>query len=232
MPLNHELRWGLKDCIIIWVFVIIGSNLFSYILSPWHDTSLLTFFTFSSVVQTSLILFLVFFDVIVLHRQGLQNLGLGIRNAHLSLLEGFFWGILLFLVVLMTGIIISLFSPQEPSPQPIARLILEIESPGQLWLPLVLAVVLAPLGEEVFFRGFFYPVLRRYLGVAWGIIGSSLFFGLMHLDLFRFIPLVIGSMMLTWLYEKTNSLYTSIIAHGTWNAMMIFILVISENQLT
>jgi len=44
----------------------------------------------------------------------------------------------------------------------------------------VFSVTLAPLLEEIFFRGFLYPVLARSFGMGLGICLSALGFGLMH----------------------------------------------------
>jgi membrane protease YdiL (CAAX protease family) len=42
----------------------------------------------------------------------------------------------------------------------------------------------------------------------------------MHFDFIRFLPLAVGGLVLTWLYEKTKSLWSVIIAHGVWNILM------------
>jgi len=55
------------------------------------------------------------------------------------------------------------------------------DRPRDAYLISLIAVTLGPLMEELFFRGFMYPVLARRLGVFWGIILTALPFGLIHL---------------------------------------------------
>lgn len=128
------------------------------------------------------------------------------------------------LVTFMMAIIISLF-PQPPQPQPIAEIILNARGWGQI-LPLLLLVsVIAPLSEELFFRGFIYPVLRSRFGVAWGITATACFFSLIHFDLIRFIPLALGGACLTFFCEKSKSLYPAIAAHSMWNTVMTLFII-------
>jgi hypothetical protein len=55
------------------------------------------------------------------------------------------------------------------------------DSPRDAYLLSIIAVTLGPLMEELFFRGFMYPVLARRMGVAWGVVLTALPFGLIHL---------------------------------------------------
>ena len=55
------------------------------------------------------------------------------------------------------------------------------DRPRDAYLLSIIAVTLGPLMEELFFRGFMYPVLARRMGVAWGVALTALPFGLIHL---------------------------------------------------
>jgi hypothetical protein len=78
--------------------------------------------------------------------------------------------------------------------------------------------VLAPVLEEMLYRGI---VLRGFLerysrGNA--IFGSAVFFGAIHLNMYQFmLGVVIGS-ILGWLYERTRSLIPGIALHGAYNS--------------
>ncbi len=57
-------------------------------------------------------------------------------------------------------------------------------------VPMVLTVTLAaPLGEEIFFRGFAFPALQRSWGVVAALYASGIFFSLLHQDLVGFVAL-------------------------------------------
>jgi membrane protease YdiL (CAAX protease family) len=55
------------------------------------------------------------------------------------------------------------------------------DRPRDAYLLSIIAVTLGPLMEELFFRGFMYPVLARRMGAAWGVALTALPFGLIHL---------------------------------------------------
>jgi membrane protease YdiL (CAAX protease family) len=55
------------------------------------------------------------------------------------------------------------------------------DRPRDAYILAIIAVTLAPLMEELFFRGFMYPALARRTGVTWAIVLSALPFGLIHL---------------------------------------------------
>ena len=89
---------------------------------------------------------------------------------------------------------------------------------GGLALALLLGAVVAPLAEEVFFRGFVYPGLRRQWGVVWGIVISSALFAVVH-AIPGVVPAIFAmGLILAALYELTGSLWPSIALHAIINA--------------
>lgn len=95
---------------------------------------------------------------------------------------------------------------------------------GSLGLKITLgliAVVIAPIVEELIFRGCIYTVLKKYAGMIPALLFTSIFFSLIHNSVFAFFPLIILSMMLIWAYEKTKSLWTPIVMHMIFNATTV-----------
>ncbi|MBC7330112.1 CPBP family intramembrane metalloprotease [bacterium] len=81
-----------------------------------------------------------------------------------------------------------------------------------------LVFALAPIFEELMFRGILYPSLRRELGVTPAIALSSFFFASIHANVSQILPLMALGALFSFLYEKKRSLIPSIIAHALWNA--------------
>jgi len=77
--------------------------------------------------------------------------------------------------------------------------------------------VLAPISEEVYFRGMVYTYFRGKLGAVGGLALSSILFASAHLDPASFIEVAVLGGCLAWLFEKTRSLNTAILAHFTVN---------------
>lgn len=93
------------------------------------------------------------------------------------------------------------------------------ENPLSLILLLFTIVLLAPIGEEVLFRGF----LQKYLEDAWGditraILFSSLFFAIIHFNPYWMIQIYLLGVILGYLAWHTNSIIPSIIFHVIINA--------------
>ncbi|WP_426391691.1 CPBP family intramembrane glutamic endopeptidase [Variovorax sp. R-27] len=88
----------------------------------------------------------------------------------------------------------------------------------------VLAVcVLAPLLEEMLFRGI---VLRGFLqryprGQA--IFMSALFFGAAHMNIYQFVVGFVMGTVLAWLYERTRSLIPCIALHAAYNTTTLLL---------
>lgn len=93
-------------------------------------------------------------------------------------------------------------------------------SGGHLALVLTVVVVLAPLFEELFFRGLFYPALRRRLAPSSAIVLNGAIFGIMHFQPLFMLSLVLVGIAFAWLYEKTGSLAAPIIAHALYNLVV------------
>ncbi len=108
----------------------------------------------------------------------------------------------------------------------------ELARGGRTALPWILAffaVVLAPIAEESVFRGLLYPALRgqgatRRRKILAAVLVSS-FFALIHFNEASFLPLFVLAMVLAWVFERTNSLATVMVAHGLWNLSTVFPLI-------
>jgi membrane protease YdiL (CAAX protease family) len=89
------------------------------------------------------------------------------------------------------------------------------------------AIVVAPIAEEILFRGLLYPAIKHAGYPRAALWGSALLFAAIHLNLATFVPLAALAIGLTWLYEKTDNLLAPITAHSLFNAAnfaMLFLL--------
>ena len=89
---------------------------------------------------------------------------------------------------------------------------------------IVLVTVIAPLGEELFFRGFFYGALRNWRGPILAAILSGAVFGLVHAGsapIGYLVPLAFFGIGLALLYEWTGSLYPPIALHALNNSIAL-----------
>jgi membrane protease YdiL (CAAX protease family) len=95
--------------------------------------------------------------------------------------------------------------------------------PEQIFLG-IFAVIIAPVAEEFIFRGVLFTFVKQlgFPKIAW--IGVSLVFALIHADVAIFIPLFMLALVLTWLYEMTDSLMAPMFTHALFNAANLVLL--------
>ena len=109
------------------------------------------------------------------------------------------------------------FSDQN-SPETLVEELIRVWHP---FLGIMAIAVLAPVAEELFFRGFTYNVFRARLGVVWGIVISSLIFAGIHFDPARLPTYFIIAAVLAYSYERTKSLIVPIVIHFVNNLAAI-----------
>ena len=81
----------------------------------------------------------------------------------------------------------------------------------------ILAIVIAPVTEEVLFRGILYPFVKQRGYPKAALLGSAILFGALHLNLMTFVPLTFLGLILAWLYDTTDNLAAPIFAHSLFN---------------
>jgi len=142
------------------------------------------------------------------------------------------------IVALIVGSIAALLAgatPPQVVPLP--------QTLGDTLLDAVGAVVLAPLGEELFFRGFALTAWRRDLGDRAALIRSSLFFALVHIlnvqaapgeldvalrsALVLLVVLLPVGFVLGWLFLR-RGLAASVTGHMTYNGIVFGLLLLSS----
>jgi membrane protease YdiL (CAAX protease family) len=94
-----------------------------------------------------------------------------------------------------------------------------------------LTVVVAPILEEVIFRGFVMATLIRRVGPVLGIIGSAAFFGILH-GWPACVPIFAVGLLFGYLYWRTGSLWVSIGCHAAFNAVNLVSIRLLSEQVT
>ena len=81
---------------------------------------------------------------------------------------------------------------------------------------------LAPLLEEVFFRGAIQGVLMRFFGRPWpAIIVAALVFGIIHWNPVQVVYATLFGLVLGWIYYRTGSLLSVIVGHVLNNSLAV-----------
>ena len=94
---------------------------------------------------------------------------------------------------------------------------------------LFIIIIIAPIFEEIVFRGFFYKALKNFTPFIQSSLISSIVFSLIHKNILSFTILFTLSLFLTWIYERTNSILYPILAHSLFN-LITFLFILVENH--
>lgn len=87
-------------------------------------------------------------------------------------------------------------------------------------VPMVVTVTLAaPLGEELFFRGFAFPALSKSWGLVAGVLVSGALFSLLHMDPVGFVGLMEIGILLAALRHWSGSLWAAVLGHAVNNGI-------------
>jgi membrane protease YdiL (CAAX protease family) len=82
-----------------------------------------------------------------------------------------------------------------------------------------LALGVAPVMEELIFRGLLYPTIKQLGFPRVALWGTSVLFALSHANLLSLLPLVALGWVQATLYERTDNLLTPIVSHFVFNTI-------------
>jgi membrane protease YdiL (CAAX protease family) len=107
--------------------------------------------------------------------------------------------------------------------QDTVKLLQTTTDPLILTLMAVAAVLVAPVCEEIVFRGYLYPVLKRFSGPGVAAFCSGLVFASAHGSLGALLPLFVFGVLLAIIYENTGSLWSTMAIHFCFNGATVAI---------
>ncbi|MGE5391501.1 MAG: lysostaphin resistance A-like protein [Deltaproteobacteria bacterium] len=180
-------------------------------------------FVLAFLFQFSVTILLVWLFTIVIKHASWRDLGFRKASAGDFFSYGFMGGVGILGLIMILSVLVNQLQPGI-KPQDFERMLNSVSSTKGFLVMFLLGAVLAPFYEELLFRGMLYPAVRRYLGPTGGAVIAGLIFGLAHWDLWRTIPLAVGGFLFCYIYEKTDSILVTALAHGTWNGIMALVI--------
>lgn len=128
------------------------------------------------------------------------------------------WLIALTIITIQIGFTIPIMS-LIPMPEYVQKLFMEFAGKNGVFSFLTIVIV-APILEELIFRGIILGGLLKKHSPLTAIIVSSILFGLIHLNPWQFISAMMIGVFSGWIYYKTGKLSYSIIIHMVNNAVV------------
>ena len=133
---------------------------------------------------------------------------------------GMGWGVLAWIVASAVTFLMVLLLERvgvPPVPGPAEQAIDALEP----WIVVPAIVVVAPIAEELFFRGVAFNAWLRERGRRFAYIGSAALFATIHVSLVSLLPIFLLGLALAWVYRRTGSLLAPIAMHAAVNGISV-----------
>ena len=101
--------------------------------------------------------------------------------------------------------------------------IAEIQASASLWVALLTYGLIAPIAEELLFRGVIYGYVRKFFDVRTAIIGSAILFGVYHGNMVQALNATILGYFMAYAYEYFGDFKVPIFMHVGMNVLALII---------
>ena len=234
-PPPRDPVWSGWDVVMIFVVAILGFFLFGALISVGVMTTHHTLRGAAVVVLGVIAQFLAYIVVVLFMRE------LVVRHYHRRFAEAVLWHwprehrwLAYGLGGMALSVVVQLVSSRLPIPKtlPIDKY---FQGPSAAYALSLFGISMAPLVEELFFRGFLYPVLARRAGMAIGVVLTAFGFALVHaMQLgFAWAPLLmlfIVGLVFTLVRVVTRNVAPGFLMHVGYNFMLFSMLYVATDH--
>lgn len=152
------------------------------------------------------------------------------------MVQGALWGVALYLAnTLLSALIFALAAQfwgeaaRELFLQDRAavQMLVTSKKPFIAWGSMLMLILGAPLGEELFFRGLMVSLLKERTGAKAAVLLSALLFALLHFYTLQFLPVLVSGIILGHLFVRSGSILVPFAAHCVVNSLALVALLAS-----
>jgi membrane protease YdiL (CAAX protease family) len=225
----RDVPWSWRD-VLLGLAAVIGVALALYLfldlLVLTRDASAPTWLRIllSGLIQCCMFAY----PLWVVRRRGLRTGLPRVRSVPVeSLLALLAVGVVMSVAIVVVVVVVLIFGEDVVASSPFERI--AGSQDRRDWLVLIfLAIGVAPIAEEVFFRGMLYNALRRRWPLAVAILAQAVVFGLFHpFGLVQRGLIVMVGLALALLYEWRKTLLAPILMHTWFNSIGLMLLFVS-----
>jgi hypothetical protein len=222
--------WGWKEILYLFVFV--------FIIVPVSVESLFYDYALKIIgnslyagVLMGFIMAVIFTTVVYLFcikRYNLSWKDIGIRKLSW---RDFLWTVvaLIFLIIVSIAVLMIMEKMGISFENSKTETVQNDKSIYAFCIAVIGAAVISPIYEEVLYRGVFYTFFRDRYGISGGVLISSIIFTVVHIPTYNTLPVnFLSGVVFAWLYEKTNSILSAMIAHALFNFIAVLLTFVSN----
>ena len=232
-----RIAWGLPDALLCWMAGYLGAILASFPLYASHGgTDIDTKLVFGVILpaqQLTVVLAVVYVTRLKGQRSLAADFGLVVRLRDAKALVV---GATLEIVLTLALLPILQLDPDAQNQQLLSDL-KDHRDVGTIILFFIGAVILAPVVEELLFRGVLLRALLRRVQPVTAVLGSAIIFALVHYvgdpNTLPFLPALTGlGAVLAVVALRTGDLSTSIFIHAGFNLTTTILFLVSGSKLS
>lgn len=217
---------------LLWALLIALPMLVTTLL-PYKEPATATVTASNEQLGVGLLLFPLILSsavLFILHQRKSLNEALGLKPEKFA--EVVVWSMGAYICFFLLNILLGLsglneWIAQRLGEQQLQKVVTEMihtENSTKLIMLIVGACVVAPITEEILFRGYLYPTVKRFTGPYLAVIVTGLLFGAIHGQVWALIPLSLFGMLLAILFECSGSLWACILTHALFNSVNVFMM--------
>ncbi|MCL1816337.1 MAG: CPBP family intramembrane metalloprotease [Clostridiales bacterium] len=221
-------KWKIWHSFAILVFIVIlESALYLFKESVMQPGGLMLI---GNMLQFACFLLFPLYIAGIHYKQSPQVLGIQNKPFFMGLGKGLSWGASLYILQILAANLLWFIFPDLPMESQSVVTTMLTEGKGiELFGIIISIIVLAPVGEEIFFRAFMMGALQARFGRLAGVLISALVFAAMHFEatlasVWIVFPLFVGGCGFGILYAKYQDISLNIISHATWNSIALILL--------
>ena len=222
-------NWRIRDIFYVLVLYFIVFSIFLFVEAKLFGEGVLNntdislkLFLLEDIVDNLILFLLPIFFVTKVYKANINEIGFTLQDLKRNSGLGFIVGVSLWIAASILDFAIESIWGVSP----IHPYIQQLEGADTLisyFAILISIILLAPISEEVYCRGFAYTIFKRRFGKIAGVILSSLLFAGLHFNALWFIQIFIIGIGLALLFERTGSLVSVIIAHSISNLLSMYV---------
>ena len=104
----------------------------------------------------------------------------------------------------------------------------ELTSDGTVGLTTVIITMIAPIAEEIAFRGFFARRFKPFTGIALATVISAVMFGVLHMNINQFSYALVLGIVFALVDYAANSIWPSIMIHMIINSFGLAVILLAN----
>lgn len=165
--------------------------------------------------------------LLCLHLRGksVQEIGWQVAKTEWTYFAAIAFGVLTCTITLFVSSIFVQLFPQWATTQNVVSTTLQVNTQWGFLASFLSVGILAPLCEELLFRGYLYHAVRECCGIKMSVCITAFLFAAVHGQWFQLVPLFMAGCFLNCFYLRTESLIATVLMHSAWNTFSLFLVV-------